>query len=95
MYHKSRHTLRLERKRQWSRNAVAAKARLRLARVQESVEVGVIRFSGPMFGGAEHVLRCLVRDADPALLIEIDGLAHRPRSIRGLRKLLAERILQS
>ena len=83
----------LERRRKWSRNANAAKERKRLAAAVAAVEVGHIDFRGPMFGGL-HTLRCLHRDGDRQLLIEIDGKPARPRSALGLRRLIAERIMR-
>lgn len=69
----------------------AAKERRRLEQAAAAVEVGVVQFSGPAFGGP-HVLRALHRDGDGHLLVEIDGRAHRPRTLRGLVRVLARRL---
>ena len=69
----------------------AAKERKRLAQVQEAREVGRVTFSGPMFGG-EHVIRCLDVGDEMRLWIEIDGRQHRPRTWRGVMRMVCRRI---
>jgi hypothetical protein len=87
-YWKRRRTKLLER----SRLGVLARERKRLARAQEAREVGQVTFSGPMFGG-EHVIRCLDAGNENRLLVEVDGQAHRPRSWRGLMRVVCKRII--
>ena len=72
---------------------VAARARKRQEMVQTALCVGVIEFSGRVFGGT-HTVRCLSSDAysDRYLMIEIDGMASKARSIRGVYRLLARRL---
>lgn len=57
--------------------------------------VGTIVFDGPMFGGS-HTLRCLVSESysEDRMMIEIDGLNHRPRTYRGVMRLLSHRLVQ-
>ena len=62
-----------------------------MAAVLEAREVGRVFFSGPMFGG-EHTLRCLDAGDEARLWFEIDGRAHRPRSWRGLMRIICKRI---
>ena len=93
MASKSYRDRQLERRQKWSRNANAAKERKRFAESAEAVEVGHIEFRGPMFGGL-HTIRCLNRDGERQLLIEIDGRPARPRSSLGLRRLIAERVMR-
>ena len=81
----------IARRKTWSRNANAAKERKRLAEAEQAEEVGVVRFSGPAFGG-EHEIRCMVRGEDRHLLLEIDGSAARPRTLRGLVRVVCRRL---
>lgn len=73
-------------------NMRVAKERKRLAEADAAIEVGMIQFSGLMFGG-EHILRCLSRSEKNHLLIEIDGRPHKPRTLRGLLALIAKRLI--
>jgi hypothetical protein len=70
----------------------AAKERKRLAAAAagETIEVGLVRFSGPCFGG-DHELRLLHKEGMQVLLV-CDGKFMRPRSVRGVRAMLARRI---
>lgn len=70
----------------------AAKERKRLAQVRDALEVGRVTFVGPMFGGV-HTIRCLDAEDEMRLWIEIDGLAHRPRTWRGLVRLVCRRLI--
>ena len=45
-----------------------------------------------MFGGVTHRIRCLYRDGDPVLLLEIDGNPVRPRTYRGVLRMIAKRL---
>lgn len=87
-YWKRRRAKLLER----SKKGVLARERKRLAAVQEAREVGRVMFFGPMFGG-EHILRCLDAGDETRLWIEVDGRAHRPRSWRGLMRVVCKRIV--
>lgn len=77
-----------------SRKGVAARERKRLAHVQEAREVGYIEFCGPMFGG-RHTIRCLAAGDEARLWIEIDGQAHRPRTWRGLMRMVCKRMMRT
>lgn len=71
----------------------AAKERKRSAEAAavEVVEVGVVRFSGPAFGG-EHVLRLRHRTGANAILVECDGRELRPRTQRGFVAMLGRNL---
>ena len=71
----------------------AAKARKRIAEsaAVEVVDVGVVRFSGPAFGG-EHVIRLRHRTGADALLVECDGREIRPRTRRGFVAMLGRNL---
>ena len=73
-----------------SRLAHEAKARKRMAEAETAVEVGLIRFSGPMLG--EHVIRCLHRDGDRQVMLDVDGVPFRPATVRGVLRVLARRL---
>ena len=73
--------------------AVAQRERNRLKRAEESVEVGRCVFSGVTFGG-EHTMRILHRGDEPVVMLEIDGTHYRPRSYRGVLRLLARRLVR-
>ena len=92
MWRKSGRVLRLEHKRARCAAMRVAKERKRLAAATagDAVEVGLVRFSGPCFGG-EHVLRLLHKEGMQVLLV-CDGMPMRPRSVRGVRAMLARRI---
>jgi len=66
-----------------------------MAEAQAAECVGVITFEGAMFGGT-HEMRCLYSCSysDTHLMIEIDGRASSARTVRGIYKLLAYRLVQ-
>jgi hypothetical protein len=69
-----------------------AKERKRLELASGSREVGRIVFSGSMFETV-HVIRCLdAGNGDPKLLIEIDGQAVQPKSVKGLIRSIGQRL---
>ena len=76
-----------------SRKGVEARERKRLAAVREAVEVGRVIFTGAMFGG-EHVIRCLDVGDERVLCVEIDGRAQRPKTWRGLMRMVCKRIIE-
>lgn len=71
----------------------AAKARKRMEEgsAPDVAEVGIVSFSGTMFG-CGHSIRMLHRANSPTLMLECDGQFLRPRSVRGVRSLLARLI---
>jgi hypothetical protein len=73
---------------------VVARERLRAARVHAAQCVGTITFEGLLFGG-RHELRCLYSEtySDRYLMIEIDGVASKARTMRGVLRLLAKRLV--
>lgn len=84
--------------RQWDRRtsqlAHAAK-RAKIIRVAVAAdEVGVVVFAGPMFGGMTHRLRLLNQAGERHLLLEFDGVPAKPRTYRGVLRLLARRLTQ-
>jgi hypothetical protein len=89
-YYKRRRIKLLER----SRKGVLARERKRLEAACEAREVGRIVFSGQMFGG-EHSIRCLDAGNETQLWVEIDGQAHRPRTWRGLMRVICKRLGRS
>lgn len=80
-------------RKQLSVMGVAARARNRIERAEQAIECGRITFDGPMFGGL-HTMRLLAVSDGHALLTEVDGKPWAPKSIRGLRALIAKRILR-
>jgi hypothetical protein len=88
-YWKRRRAKLLER----SRKGVLARERKRLAAVREAREVGKVVFFGPMFGGV-HTLRCLDAGNETRLWIEVDRTAHRPRTWKGLMRVICKRIVK-
>lgn len=76
------------------RNMRAAKEHKRLENAVAMRECGIILFDGESFGG-KHRIRLLTDDIAPVLWLEIDGHIHRPRSYRGVLRLLAMRISHS
>lgn len=93
MYRKSVRVTRLEAKRKRCEAMRAAKERKRVAVAAEAACVGVISFDGALFGG-RHEMRLLMSDdySERYMMVEIDGQAHRPRTVEGLRRLLARRL---
>lgn len=71
-----------------SRLGVLTRERNRIARAEEAIEIGRIDFYGKMFGGS-HVIRCLNRDSEEILLLEIDGQPFSPKTYRGVLRLIA------
>lgn len=74
-----------------SRKGVVARERKRIAEAQAATVVGVVRFSGSMFGG-DHEILCLNRDGEKHIMLDIDGLPHKPTTYRGMLRLLARRL---
>jgi hypothetical protein len=70
---------------------VLARERNRMAAASAAQHVGSVLFAGPAFGGL-HLVKAFARGDDPWLLLEIDGHAHRPRSLRGLVRLVCKRL---
>ena len=73
----------------------AAKERKRVSEACKAECVGVVTFDGSIFGG-RHEMRCLYSCdySDTHLMIEIDGRASKARTVRGIYKLLADRLAQ-
>jgi len=71
----------------------AAKERKRIAESVTATECGRILFDGPMFGGP-HFLRCLSDSDERVVRLEIDGNLYKPKSYRGVLRLLARRIVK-
>ena len=72
----------------------AAKERKRQAEACAAECVGTITFDGRLFGG-RHVMRCLYRCgySETHVMIEIDGVAFRPLTAGGLRRIIARRVI--
>lgn len=85
---------RKERLKARSRLGVLARERNRMAQSSAAIEVGRICFSGTMFGG-NHVIRCLHRDGDQMLLLDIDDRPFKPETYRGVLRLLSRRLVRS
>lgn len=89
-YRKSIRTLNKERKREWSRRAVAAKERKRMERVSAMTDVGGIRTDGIL---GEHSIRILsYGDAEPHYAIVVDGEHRLARTERGIIRCIARMI---
>lgn len=76
---------------------VAARERKRMDLVDAAdiVEVGSVRFSGNVFGG-DHCIRILHREDEPMRVwLDIDGQLVMPRTVRGLRAVVARRIAKA
>ena len=84
-----------QRDRQLQRMAAmrAAKERKRQAEACDAEHVGTVIFDGPLFGG-RHVMRCLYRCgySETHLMVEIDGVAFKPLTRRGIDRIIARRI---
>ena len=91
MNRKSYSQLKKEKRIQWSRNANAAKAQKRISEAIVAQEVGTVVFDGAAFGG-QHRIRSFQRGDDDYLLIEIDGKVHKPRTLRGLVRIICRRL---
>ena len=76
-----------------SRKGVVARERKRIAEAQEATVVGVVKFSGTMFGG-DHEILCLNRDGEKHIMLDIDGGPHKPTTYRGMLRLLARRLVK-
>jgi hypothetical protein len=77
-----------------SRLGVLARERKRLAEAEDAQWCGSIIFVGPMFNGG-HWMTLKVRGEDRHMLPDIDGNPFRPLTLRGLRGLIAKRIMPS
>ena len=71
--------------------AHAAKREKIIANTSAAVVIGVVKFSGSMFGG-DHEVLCLNRDGEKYIMLEIDGVPFRPTTYRGVLRLIAERL---
>lgn len=86
-YRKSIRTLNKERKREWSRRAVAAKARKRMERTSAMRDVGGIATDGIL---GSHSIRLLsYGDGEPHYAITVDGEHRTARTERGILRCLA------
>lgn len=70
-----------------------AKERLRMERAVAAVEAGRVTFEGPCFGG-RHVIRYLDAGDESRLWLEVDGKPVRPRTWRGLMRLVVKRVMR-
>ena len=86
-YYKARR----QRLKERSRKGVLARERKRMAEATAATVVGVVRFSGTMFGG-DHEILCLNRDGEKHIMLDIDGRPHKPTTYRGMLRLLARRL---
>jgi len=82
-----------ERQARYSAAGVAARRRKREERAMGAECVGVVRFDGAMFGG-RHEVRCLYSEdySDTHLMVEVDGVASKARTVGGVYRLLARRL---
>jgi len=83
-----------ERQARYSAAGVAGRQR-KMDSARDAAElVGTVTFSGPIFGG-DHVLRCFEADwySESDLMLEIDGTASKARTVGGVRRLLAARLV--
>lgn len=71
----------------------AAKERKRMSESCDTEHVGTVIIDGPLFNG-RHVIKRLYRCgySDTQIIIDIDGKQRRPRSYRGVLRLLANAI---
>ena len=89
-YRKSIRTINKERKREWSRRAVAAKERNRMARVSAMIDVGGIRTDGIL---GEHSIRILsYGDEGRHYAITVDGEHRQARTERGILRCVAQMV---
>lgn len=91
MYRKTVMTNKLQRKREKCAAMRAAKERKRIEDAANDVEVGTIIFNGPMFNG-RHILTLFARDGEKHLFPTVDSRPFKPVTIKGLRRMIAERI---
>ena len=73
--------------------AHAAKREKIIESASAAVVVGVIKFSGSMFGG-DHEVLCLNRDGEKHIMLDVDGAPFRPTTYRGVLRLLSERLVR-
>ena len=91
-YRKSIRTLNKERKREWSRRAVAAKARKRMERVSAMTDVGGITTDGIL---GSHSIRLLsYGDGGRHYAITVDGEHRQARTERGILRCVAQMIFK-
>jgi len=91
-YRKSIRTLNKERKREWSRRAVAAKARKRMERTSAMRDVGGIATDGIL---GSHSIRLLsYGDGEPHYAITVDGEHRQARTERGILRCVAQMIFK-
>ena len=89
-YRKSIRTINKERKREWSRRAVAAKERKRMDRVSAMTDVGGIRTDGIL---GKHTIRILsYGDEGRHYAITVDGEHRQARTERGILRCMATMI---
>ena len=90
-YRKSIRTINKERKREWSRRAVAAKERKRMERVNAMTDVGGITTDGIL---GEHSIRILsYGDGGRHYAITVDGEHRQARTERGILRCLSRMLL--
>lgn len=89
-YRKSIRTLNKERKREWSRRAVAAKERKRMERTLAMLDVGGIATDGIL---GEHSIRILsYGDGGRHYAITVDGEHRQARTERGILRCVTKMI---
>ena len=90
-YRKSIRTINKERKREWSRRAVAAKERKRMERVSAMTDVGGITTDGIL---GEHSIRILsYGDGGRHYAITVDGEHRQARTELGILRCLSRMLL--
>ena len=87
---------RFQRRKAWLRKrallGVAARARKRMERIQDSACVAEIVIRGPMFGGV-HLIRLLDCNDGKHVYVVVDGETFgRPKSWQGVVRILAKRL---
>ena len=91
-YRKSIRTINKERKREWSRRAVAAKERKRMERVSAMIDVGGFTTDGIL---GEHSIRILsYGDEGRHYAITVDGEHRQARTERGILRCVAQMIFK-
>lgn len=89
-YRKSISALKKDRKREWSRRAVAAKARKRIERTESMRDVGGFTTDGIL--GA-HTIRFLsYGDGELHYAVTVDGQHRQARTYRGILRLIAKMV---
>jgi len=61
-------------------------------RAVQSKCIGTIVFSGLLFGDKRYTLRCLSHHYENHFLVEINGALYQPRTFRGLKTIIANKI---